>query len=103
MTSSKAKSVEASLKVKVIVAVWPAMRVSCALLVTVRVGNTVSTVSDKLLLTLALPAASLNLSFDTLIVAGVLLLASGVKVAVYSVLETAAKLDNAPPSTTTSS
>ena len=99
MTSSKAKSVEASLKVKVIVAVSFALS-SLVSLVIMILGNTVSTVSDKLLLpslpsALALPASSLNLLLATLIFAAVVLFAVGVKVAVYDEPEPT-KLDKVP-------
>ena len=105
MTSAKAKSVEASLRLKVIVAVSFALSSLVLLLITI-LGKSVSTVSDKLLLeslpsALALPDASLNLLLETLIVAGVILLVSGVKVAVYKVPEPT-KLVKVPPSTTTS-
>ena len=77
------KAVEAaSLSVKVMVAVWPDLR---ALLseVIVTVGAAVSTVMEIVLeAVLVLPAPSVKVLAATLMVAGVVLLLVGVKVAV---------------------
>ena len=73
---------EASLRVKVMVAVWPDLR---ALLSEVMVmeGTMVSTVMEIVLeAVLLLPAVSVKVLAKTLMVAGVVLLLVGVKVAV---------------------
>ena len=83
MILEEIKAVEAaSLRVKVMVAVWPDLR---ALLPEVMVmeGTMVSTVMEIVLeAVLLLPAVSVKVLAKTLMVAGVVLLLVGVKVAV---------------------
>ena len=85
VTSSTVKSVEASDKVKVMVAVSPTPS-SALLVVIATVGGVVSLVSTVMetepALVLALPAASVNLLASTETTPSVVLLAVGVKVAV---------------------
>ena len=80
--SLAAKSEAASLRVKVMVAVWPDLRVLLSE-VMVMVGVTVSTVMEIVLeAVLGLPAVSVKEPAATLKVAVVVLFAVGVKVAV---------------------
>ena len=85
VTSSTVKSVEASDKVKVMVAVSPTPS-SSLFVVIATVGGVVSLVSTVMetepALVLALPAASVNLLASTETTPSVVLLAVGVKVAV---------------------
>ena len=85
VTSSTVKSVEASDKVKVMVAVSPTPS-SSLFVVIATVGGVVSLVSTVMetepALVLALPAASVNLLESTETTPSVVLLAVGVKVAV---------------------
>ena len=85
VTSSTVKSVEASDKVKVMVAVSPTPS-SALFVVIATVGGVVSLVSTVMetepALVLALPAASVNLLASTETTPSVVLLAVGVKVAV---------------------
>ena len=98
MISLAIKSVAASLRVKVMVAVWPDFKAE-AEEVMVIVGAMVSTATESCVAAvLLLPAASVKVLAKTLIVAGVVLLLVGVKVAVY-VKPDPAKLESAPPTT----
>ena len=73
---------EASLRVKVMVAVWPDFKAEVEELMVI-VGATVSTVMEIVLeAVLALPAPSVKVPAATLKVAVVVLVAVGVKVAV---------------------
>ena len=83
MILEEIKAVEAaSLRVKVMVAVWPDLRVLLSE-VMVMVGAVVSTVMEIVLeAVLALPAPSVKVLAKTLMLAGVVLFAVGVKVAV---------------------
>ncbi len=76
------KSEEASLRVKVMVAVWPDFKAEVEELMVI-VGATVSTVMEIVLeVVLLLPALSVKVLAATLKVAVVVLFAVGVKVAV---------------------
>ena len=86
LTSAEVKSVEASERVKVIVAVSPALRVETLLVIAI-VGRIVSTVRVTVLLAsppslLALPAASAKAAEATEITPFAVELVVGVKVAV---------------------
>ena len=81
VTSEEAKSVEDSLRVKVRFAVSPDFREDLSEVIT-RFGITVSTVIESWeAAELLLPAASVKVLAWTLILAGVVLLVAGVKVA----------------------
>jgi len=76
------KSEAASLSVKVMVAVWPDLRVLLSEVIPT-VGETVSTLTESwVAAVLSLPAASVKVLAKTLMVAAVVLFAVGVKVAV---------------------
>ena len=101
VTSAEAKSVEDSLRVKVKLAVSPDFREDLSEVMRT-VGITVSTVIESCVTAaLLLPAASVKVLAWTLMVAGVVLLLAGVKVAEYEVPDPV-KAEREPPATVTS-
>ena len=99
--SAEEKSMEDSLRVKVKLAVSPDFREDLSEVMRT-VGITVSTVIESCVTAaLLLPAASVKVLAWTLMVAGVVLLLAGVKVAEYEVPDPV-KADSVPPATVTS-